>query len=130
MWKETNKKKEKKKERKRTSWTWLGEEPRSLKTLLVQFFVQNEGVIRPKWQGVFAPHFHSYFLSNLWKWSCSGPRGKIVGPTNFYPPLPLLTKHHFHTFSPLFFTPLFPSSLKVLQPNIALVPDIKDWVEW
>ena len=44
----------------------------------------------------------SHFLSILERLNCGGPREKIAEPHHFSLPLPLSTKHHFHSFSLLF----------------------------
>ena len=43
-----------------------------------------------------------HFLSILERLNCGGPREKIAEPHHFSLPLPLSTKHHFHSFSLLF----------------------------
>ena len=71
-------------------------------------------------KGNFVQHtpFLYYFLPILERLNCGGPREKMAEPHHLSLPLPLSFKHPFHLFSPLFFTLIFPSSLKSTHPNI------------
>ena len=66
------------------------------------------------------PHFLSHFLSILERLNCSRSRKKIARPHHFSLPLPLSTKHPFHSFFLLFSTYFFSSSLKSTHPKITL----------